>query len=136
VDRQKTKNVFVVPVRAEETVHSTVECGGRGVSAIVTIPMTDNLFTRLLVIHRRTIGSTPWEEGWRNGEKCVLKQNDSSYEIYDISDDFLQAVFIERVKEVRTKIKLPTAMIVLSSENCLSQLSEDTLRRLARAETR
>jgi hypothetical protein len=52
---RKPKKVFAPTVRAEKTVHCPVKRGGRRVNAIVTISMAGDVFTPLLVIHRRTI---------------------------------------------------------------------------------
>jgi hypothetical protein len=55
--------------------------------------MAGDVVTPLLIIHLRTIGSTLWEEGWRNGENFVMSQNDSSYGTQDISNDYLSGGF-------------------------------------------
>jgi hypothetical protein len=52
---RKSKKIFVPTVRAEETVHYAVKRGGRRVTTIVTISMSDDVLTSLLVIHRCTI---------------------------------------------------------------------------------
>jgi hypothetical protein len=61
-----------------------------------------------------------------------MRQNDSSSVTQDISNDYVQTVFIEMVKAVQRKIKLPRAAPVLLCDNSSSHLSEDILRRLAR----
>jgi hypothetical protein len=54
----------------------------------------------------------------------------------DIFDDYIENVFIERVKSVRRKIRSPTATAVLLCDNCSAHLNERTLGRLAQANIR
>lgn len=76
-DRKKRNVIIPCQVR-EHRVEYAVSRKERCTSRIRTISMAGDVLMPLLVIHRRTIDDTVWENEWRNGWEFMIHSNDTA----------------------------------------------------------
>jgi hypothetical protein len=64
------------------------------ITCITTILMAGDALMPLLVIHRRTIDSAVWEEGWLDGQNFMIRSSDTPYVTRPIFTEYVTSAIL------------------------------------------
>jgi hypothetical protein len=77
-----------------------------------------------LVLHRKTVDETVWEEGRRNGQDFLLYSKDTSSLIRDIFKDYLRKGFLKHGTTVGGSINLRDSPVIFLCDDCTAHIEE------------
>jgi hypothetical protein len=93
--------------------------------------MAGAMLMPLLVIHRKTVDDTVWEDGWRDGQDFLIRSNETSYVTRPIFKEYIRDVILKYFNTTRETMDLENFAGVLLCDNCSPDIDQQVMAMLA-----